>query len=83
MCLVPVLATADFTNFFIVEYDSLGNGFCVVLMQEGRPIVFESHPIKRKYLHKAIYEKEMLAMLHALRKEMETLPNGNTLQGKK
>jgi len=37
-------------------------------MQEERPISFESHPIKGKYLQKAIYEKEMLAILHALKK---------------
>ena len=37
-------------------------------MQEERPISFESHPIKGKYLRKAIYEKEMLAILHALKK---------------
>jgi len=37
-------------------------------MQEGRPIAFESCPIKGKYLHKPIYEKEMLEILHALKK---------------
>jgi hypothetical protein len=37
-------------------------------MQEGRPISFESHPIKANNLHKPIYEKEMLAILHALKK---------------
>jgi len=37
-------------------------------MQEERSIAFESSPIKGKYLHKAIYEKEMLAILHALKK---------------
>jgi len=37
-------------------------------MQEGRPISFESHPIKGKYLYKSIYEKEMLEILHALKK---------------
>ena len=37
-------------------------------MQEGRPISFESRPIKGKYLQKAIYEQEMLAILHALKK---------------
>ena len=37
-------------------------------MQEERPISFESSPIKGKYLQKPIYEKEMLAILHAIKK---------------
>jgi len=36
-------------------------------MQEGRPIAFESLPIKGNYLHKPIYEKEMFAILNALK----------------
>ena len=60
MCLALFLDMPDFTKTFIVECDALGNGIGVVLMQEGRPISFESCPIKGKYLQKAIYEKEML-----------------------
>ena len=68
MRLAPVLDTPDFTKTFIVECDASGNGIRVVFMHEGRPITFESCPIKGKYLQKAFYEKEMLEKLHALNK---------------
>jgi len=58
----------DFTKTIIMEYDASGNGIGDVLMQYERPIVFKIHPIKRKYLHKSIYENEMLAILHPLKK---------------
>ena len=68
MFLAPVLPTSNFTKIFILEFDASGNGIGVVLMQEGRPIDFEIHQIKGKYLQNAIYEKEMLTILHALKK---------------
>jgi hypothetical protein len=62
------LTTPNFTKTFIVECDALRNGTGVVLMHEGRPLAFESRPLKGKDLHKPIYEKEMMSILHALNK---------------
>ena len=68
MCQAPVLAMSDFTKKIIMECDASRNRIGAMLMQEGRHIAFDSFPIKVKYLQKAIYEKEMLAILHALKK---------------
>ena len=42
MCKDLVLTTLDFIKTFIVECDASGNGIGVVLMQEGKPLAFES-----------------------------------------
>jgi hypothetical protein len=53
----PVLSLPDFTKTFVLECYSLGKGIGVVLMQEGRPLVFTSKQLSERILGKPIYEK--------------------------
>jgi len=68
MCTTPVLAMPDFSKPFTIESDACGNGLGVVLLQDEHPIAFTSKALSGKNLAASTYEKEMMALLHAVQK---------------
>jgi hypothetical protein len=68
MSTCPVLALPDFGLPFTVECDASGEGIGAVLMQNRHPLVYESRKLRGPELLYTIYDKEMLAIMHALAK---------------
>ena len=64
----PVLALPDFSQPFVLECDASGIGIGLVLMQNKHPIAFESKKLREPERIYTVYDKEMLAIMHALAK---------------
>jgi len=66
MCSTPVLALPHFNKSFVIECDVSRTGIVVVLMQERRTLAFTSQQLSGRNLGQSTYEKEMMAILHAV-----------------
>lgn len=73
MSTCPVLALLDFTQPFILECDTSEEGIGAVLMQDRHPIAYESRKLTSAERLYSIYNKEMIAIVHALTKFQQYL----------
>ena len=64
----PVLQVPNFTQpfFVVVVTDASGSGIGDVLMQNDHPIAYESRKLKNSEEKYSVYDKELLAVVHAL-----------------
>jgi len=68
MATPPVLGLPDFSKPFVIECDASGDGIGAVLMQAGQPLAYLSQGLKGKSLNLSTCEKELLALVMAVRK---------------
>jgi hypothetical protein len=68
MSTCPVLALPDFGIPFTLECDASGEGIGAVLMQNRHPLAYEIQKLRGPELLYSIYDKEILAIMHALAK---------------
>ncbi|GKC45021.1 retrotransposable element Tf2 [Tanacetum coccineum] len=68
MIQAPVLKLPNFKEEFIIETDASGGGIGAVLQQGGHPVAYYSKSLAPRHQTLSTYEKEMLAVIHALDK---------------
>ncbi|XP_022728798.1 uncharacterized protein LOC111284385 [Durio zibethinus] len=68
MTTAPVLALLDFGKVFMVETNTSSLGVGAVLTQDGRSIAYFSKALSTKHQILSVYEKEMMAVIMAVKK---------------
>lgn len=63
-----VLALPDYNAPFVIETDASSQGIGAVLMQHGHPVAYISKALSQKNALLSTYERELLAVIHAVQK---------------
>ena len=63
----PILRIVDPQKPFFLETDASGIAVEAVLLQEGRPVAFESKKLSLSQRNWPTHEKELYAVVHALK----------------
>ena len=63
-----ILVVVDPRKPFVVETDASASAVGVVLLQDGHPITFESKKLNNAQRNYSAYERELYAIVHALKK---------------
>ena len=64
----PILCLPDFSQPFVIECDASGLGIGAILTQQNQPVAYFSEALKGSALALSTYEKEMLAIIKAIKK---------------
>ena len=70
---LPVLALPDFLKEFIVETNASRHGLGAILRQGQQPIAFFSHALNPNSRDRSMYERELMAIVFAVRKKRHYL----------
>ena len=65
---LPILCLLDFTQRFVIECDASGIGIGAILTQYNHPVAYFNEALKGSALALSTYQKEMLAVVKAIKK---------------
>ena len=68
LTIAHILAIVDPTNPIVLETDAIDKAIGAILLQEGWPIAFESKKLDKAQQNYSIYERELYAIIYALKK---------------